>query len=97
MLDSFVDPAGDPTVRLGVPLLDVYLDFVAARCRPNTVLATAHDLKVFFTAVGKAPAEVTSADVLAFMTAQRRGGAVAPHRVVSFIRVVGCGTDPSSG
>ena len=34
-------PAGDRTVRLGVPLLDVYLDFVAARCRPNTVLATA--------------------------------------------------------
>ena len=25
------------------------------------------------------------------------GTAVAPHRVVSFIRVVGCGTDPSSG
>jgi site-specific recombinase XerD len=67
-------PAGDRTVRLGVPLLDGYLDFVAARCRPNTVLATAHDLKVFFAVVGKAPAEVTSADVLAFMTAQRNGG-----------------------
>jgi len=67
-------PGGDRTVRLGVPLLDGYLDFVAARCRPNTVLATAHDLKVFFAVVGKAPAEVTSADVLAFMTAQRNGG-----------------------
>jgi integrase/recombinase XerD len=67
-------PAGDRTVRLGVPLLDGYLDFVAARCRPNTVLATAHDLKVFFTVVDKAPAEVTSTDVLGFMTAQRHGG-----------------------
>jgi integrase/recombinase XerD len=67
-------PSGDRTVRLGVPLLDGYLEFVAARCRPNTVLATAFDLKVFFAVVGKAPAEVTSADVLAFMTAQRNGG-----------------------
>jgi site-specific recombinase XerD len=67
-------PAGDRTVRLGVPLLDGYLDFVAARCRPNTVLATAHDLKVFFTVVDKAPAEVTSTDVFAFMTVQRHGG-----------------------
>ena len=55
-------------------LLDEYLEFVAARCRPNTVLATAHDLKVFFTVVDKPPAEVTSADVLGFMTAQRHGG-----------------------
>lgn len=73
LIRSFT-PAGDRTVRLGVPLLDGYLEFVAARCRPNTVLATAHDLKVFFTVVGKAPAEVTSADVLGFMTAQRHGG-----------------------
>ena len=29
-------------VRLGVPLLDAYLEFVAARCRPNTVLAVAY-------------------------------------------------------
>jgi hypothetical protein len=35
-------------VRLGVPLLDVYLEFLAGRCRPNTVLAVAYDLKVFF-------------------------------------------------
>jgi hypothetical protein len=44
--------------RLGVPhvgraartfeLIDQYLRFVAARSRPNTVLATAYDLKVFF-------------------------------------------------
>jgi integrase/recombinase XerD len=40
-----------------LPLLDVYLEFVAARCRPNTVLATAFDLKVFFAVVAKRPAE----------------------------------------
>jgi site-specific recombinase XerD len=37
-------------------------------------LATAFDLKVFFSVVGKPPAEVTSTDVLAFITAQRTGG-----------------------
>lgn len=39
--------------RLGHPLLDDYLDMIAARARPNTVLATAFDLKVFFSVVGK--------------------------------------------
>ena len=37
--------AGDLVVRLGV-------GFLAGRCRPNTVLAVAYDLKVFFTVVG---------------------------------------------
>jgi len=60
-------------VRLDMPLLDDYLIFLAGRCRPNTVLATAYDLKVFFTVVGKAPADVVAADVLAFMTAQQTG------------------------
>jgi len=50
------------------------LEFLAGRCRPNTVLAVACDLKVFFTAVGKPPRRVRVADVLAFMTAQRTGG-----------------------
>jgi site-specific recombinase XerD len=68
-----LSPAGD-VPRLGEPLLDGYLEFVAARCRPNTVLAVAFDLKVFFRVVGKPPAEVTSADVLGFVTAQRSGG-----------------------
>ncbi len=56
---SAVDPclirssgtAGEPLVRLGVPVLDEYLEFMSGRCRPNTVLATAYDLKVFFTVV----------------------------------------------
>jgi integrase/recombinase XerD len=58
-------------VRLGHPVRDGYLEFVAARARLNTVLATASDLKIFFSVVGKEPAEVTSSDVLAFITAQR--------------------------
>ena len=66
--------AGELVVRLGVRLLDEYLEFLAGRCRPNTVLAVAYDLKVFFTAVAKSPWRVCPADVLAFMTAQRAGG-----------------------
>ena len=66
-------------VRLGHDLLDDYLRFVGARCRPNTVLAAGFDLKVFFAFTGKEPADVTAADVLEFITAQRaprRGGNV---------------------
>ena len=40
-------------LSLGHPLLDDYLAFVGARARVNTWLATAYDLKVFFTVVGK--------------------------------------------
>jgi site-specific recombinase XerD len=68
-------PGGGLDVRVGVPLLDVYLEFLGGRCRPNTVLAAAYDLKVFFTVVGKPPPEVGPADVLAFITAQRTGRA----------------------
>jgi hypothetical protein len=67
--------AGEPPVQLGVPLLDEYLRFLCGRCRPNTVLAAAYDLKVFFTVVGKEPGQVRPADVLAFVTAQRSGRA----------------------
>jgi site-specific recombinase XerD len=56
-----------------MPLVDEYLEFLEGRCRPNTVLAAAYDLKVFFTVVAKPPDEVTSADVLGFITAQRTG------------------------
>ena len=68
------DAAGELVARLGVPLLDEYLEFLAGRCRPNTVLAVAYDLKVFFTVVAKPPRRVRPADVLGFMTAQRTGG-----------------------
>ena len=48
------------------------LEFAASRARPNTVRAYAHDLKAFFSVVGKEPVEVRPADVMAFVTAQRR-------------------------
>jgi site-specific recombinase XerD len=46
---------------------------LAGRCAANTVLAKAFDLKVFFGFVSKPPGEVTAADVLGFITAQRTG------------------------
>lgn len=58
-------------VSLGHRLLDDYLALVAARARPNTVLATAYDLKVFFSIIDKEPVEVVTADVLTFIKAQR--------------------------
>ena len=76
-----VGPAGDPEVSLGVPLLDEYLEFLSGRCRPNTVLAVAYDLKIFFTVVGKSPKRVRPADVLGFMTAQRTGQGSAAQTV----------------
>jgi len=66
--------SGDLVVRLGVPQLDRYLEFLTVRSRPNTVLAVAYDLRVFFTVVSKPPHEVTSADVLGFVAAQHTGG-----------------------
>jgi hypothetical protein len=33
-----------------------YLEFLAGRCRPNTVLAAAYDRRVFFTVVARPPA-----------------------------------------
>ena len=77
-------PGSDDRVRVGLgdPLVDDYLEFVAARCRPNTVLATAYDLKVFFSVVGKEPVRVTTADVFAFLSAQR-----APRRGAGVVRL----------
>jgi integrase/recombinase XerD len=75
-------PDGEVRARLGDPLVDDYLEFVGARCRPNTVLATAYDLKVFFSVVQKEPTRVSVADVLAFLTAQR-----APRRGTRVVRL----------
>ncbi len=66
-------PGGEPVIRLGMPLVDDYLEFIAGRARPNTVLAAGYDLKVFFTVVAKAPEDVRAGDVLGFITAQRTG------------------------
>ena len=91
-------PAGDGgvVVRVGHPLLDAFLELVAARSRPNTVLASGFDLKVFFSVIDKDPVEVDTADVLAFIAAQREprhgatvvrsrmvNGAVGPHHQAS--------------
>lgn len=69
-------------LSLGDPLLDEYLAFVGARARKNTWLAIASDLKIFFASVGKVPAEVTTADVFTFLTAQR-----APRRGTQVVRL----------
>ena len=69
-------------VRLGHPLLDDYLRFVAARCRPNTVLAGGYDLLVFFTFCGKDPVQVAMVDVLDFIADQR-----APRRGQNVVRL----------
>jgi integrase/recombinase XerD len=66
-----VSPAGEACYALGDPLVDRYLEFVGGRCRPNTLTATAFDLKTFFTVVARDPVEVTSADVFEFLAAQR--------------------------
>jgi integrase/recombinase XerD len=59
------------SLTLGLPLVDDYLRFVGARCRPNTWLATAYDLLVFFSVIPKYPSAVTATDVFAFLEAQR--------------------------
>lgn len=69
-------------MTLGHPVVDGYLEFVAARARPNTLLAVAYDLKVFFTEIAKEPAEVATVDVLEFIKAQR-----APRRGTKVVRL----------
>ena len=68
--------------RLGDPLLDDYLEFLAVRCRPNSVLAAKFDLKVFFEVVAKPVDQVQAADVLGFITAQRTGAGRLPEPAV---------------
>jgi len=58
------------------------MELVAARCRPNTVLAQAYDLKVFFSVIEKEPVEVATADVLAFIAEQRE-----PRRGSNVVRI----------
>ncbi len=74
-VDPCLLPARKPLEKLpqlGHPVLDRYLVFVASRCRPNTVLATACDLRAFFAVVSKEPEQVVTADVLHFIQEQRR-------------------------
>ncbi|WP_299519389.1 tyrosine-type recombinase/integrase [uncultured Serinicoccus sp.] len=78
VLPCVVRPVHPGRGSLGDPRLDAYVEFVAARARPNTVLATWFDLKVFFTVVGKPVDEVRAVDVLGFISAQRAGLARLP-------------------
>jgi integrase/recombinase XerD len=66
-----VSGSGQVRYSLGERLVDRYLEFVAGRCRPNTLRAVAFDLKAFFSVVGAAPVEVTAADVFEFLAHQR--------------------------
>ena len=63
--------SGQVRYSLGDRLVDRYLEFVAGRCRPNTLRAVAFDLKAFFMVTGKDPVEVTAADVFEFLADQR--------------------------
>src|SRR5919109_979990 len=81
-LRRVVEGGGLVAITLGYPLLDDYLEFVAARGARNTCLATAYDLKVFFEIVGKEPAAVTAADVFAFLAEQR-----TPRRGEKVVRI----------
>src|SRR5215467_14258656 len=66
-----VSGSGRVRYALGHRLVDRYLEFVAGRCRPNTLRAVAFDLKVFFAVVAKDPVQVTAADVFDFLAGQR--------------------------
>jgi integrase/recombinase XerD len=81
-LERWVEDGELRAIRLGHPLVDDYLEFVGARGATNTWLATAYDLKVFFEVVAKEPAEVTAADVFAFLAEQRR-----PRRGEKVVRI----------
>jgi integrase/recombinase XerD len=63
--------SGEARYRLGDPVLDRYLEFVAGRARPNTLRAVAFDLKAFFTVVAKDPVTVSAADLFEFLAHQR--------------------------
>ena len=69
---SSVRADGVREYRVGHELVDEFLEFASGRARPSTVRAYAHDLSVFFGVIRKEPKDVTSKDVLRFVTEQRR-------------------------
>jgi integrase/recombinase XerD len=81
-LERSVEDGELRAITLGHTLVDDYLEFVGARGATNTWLATAYDLKVFFGVVAKEPAEVTAADVFAFLAQQR-----TPRRGEKVVRI----------
>jgi site-specific recombinase XerD len=64
---------------VGHRLVDEFLQFASGRARPNTVRAYAHDLKTFFSVVGKDPVEVRAKDVFGFIAAQQKARAGAEN------------------
>ena len=62
-------------LSIGLDAVDDYLDFLRCRCRPNTWLNYAHDLKIFFNTVDKPVTEVSTADVFRFIRCQSQGPA----------------------
>src|SRR5947207_6342780 len=68
--------SGQVRYSLGERLVDRYLEFVAGRCRPNTLRAVAFGLKAFFTVVRKGPVDVAAAGVFGFLAHQRGGRGV---------------------
>jgi len=71
-LSRTVAEGGGVRYELGHELIDAFLEFCSGRARPNTVRAYAHDLKTFFSVIGKDPIDVTPADVIKFVTAQQQ-------------------------
>ena len=74
--------SGAQVVRIGHELADEYLTFLGGRARPNTVVATAFDLKVFLSWAEKEPAELTARDIVNFVAAQR-----APRVSAKVVRI----------
>jgi len=64
---------------LGLDLVDDYLEFLHSRCRLNTWINYAHDLKAFFNTIQKNVLAVTTSDVLEFMKSQTQPLAVDPQ------------------
>lgn len=56
---------------LGLELVDEYLDFLKCRCRPNTWLNYAHDIKIFFNIVDRPVTSITPQDIFHFIQEQR--------------------------
>ncbi len=79
-LVRFVPGSGQVRYRLGERLADRYLEFVAGRCRPDTLRAVAFDLKAFFTVVRKYPQPGFSRAICSIRTASRASTAGRPPR-----------------
>jgi integrase/recombinase XerD len=81
-VERSLTPLGELVVRVGHDQLDDYLTFLSGRARPNSVLAAAFDLKVFFSWAQKEPSEITSRDVINFIASQR-----APRGTSKVVRI----------